>query len=240
MSSAALGSRRPRSRRQERRADRSTHCGSARSQLVGPECEITSERTGVVADRRGARIPATRFQRPVEGTDRDARRREAVATEGAREQRHPNSYRHPRPGVEPAHGACLRFGVPGHGEARSTARSVGPKEARVPSGAGRVAPRGRPSGPSGSPSGRGLVGSLPCNAARGRRQLQRARRRGRMGPPLRRGRLLSSHRRRRAGAPGMLVPDDGISMAERVAAEVGYVSVELPFARGRITGPPAP
>jgi endonuclease/exonuclease/phosphatase family metal-dependent hydrolase len=33
-------------------------------------------------------------------------------------------------------------------------------------------------------------------------------------------------------------PDGGVSMAERVAAELGYASVELPFARGRITAPP--
>jgi endonuclease/exonuclease/phosphatase family metal-dependent hydrolase len=49
---------------------------------------------------------------------------------------------------------------------------------------------------------------------------------------------------RRIGADVLVLqecwfPDDGISMAERVAAELGYVSVELPFARGRITGPPA-
>ena len=33
-------------------------------------------------------------------------------------------------------------------------------------------------------------------------------------------------------------PDGGLSMAERVATELGYDSVELPFARGRITAPP--
>src|ERR1700688_469667 len=34
-------------------------------------------------------------------------------------------------------------------------------------------------------------------------------------------------------------PDGAVSMAERVAAQMGYVVAELPFARGRIAAPPA-
>jgi endonuclease/exonuclease/phosphatase family metal-dependent hydrolase len=48
---------------------------------------------------------------------------------------------------------------------------------------------------------------------------------------------------RRIGADVLMlqecwIPDGGTSMAARVAAELGYVSVELAFARGRITAPP--
>jgi len=48
---------------------------------------------------------------------------------------------------------------------------------------------------------------------------------------------------RRIGADVLMlqecwVPDGGLSMAQRVAADLGYVSVELAFARGRITAPP--
>src|ERR1700684_650264 len=32
-------------------------------------------------------------------------------------------------------------------------------------------------------------------------------------------------------------PDDGVSMAETVARQLGYVAVELSFARGRIVAP---
>jgi endonuclease/exonuclease/phosphatase family metal-dependent hydrolase len=49
---------------------------------------------------------------------------------------------------------------------------------------------------------------------------------------------------RRIGADVLMLqecwfPDDGVSMADRVATALGYTSVELAFARGRITGPPA-
>jgi len=49
---------------------------------------------------------------------------------------------------------------------------------------------------------------------------------------------------RRIGADILMLqecwfPDGGVSMAERVATELGYTSVELAFARGRITAPPS-
>ncbi len=48
---------------------------------------------------------------------------------------------------------------------------------------------------------------------------------------------------RRIGADVLVLqeswfPDGGVSMAAHVASELGYVSVELQFARGRITAPP--
>ncbi len=48
---------------------------------------------------------------------------------------------------------------------------------------------------------------------------------------------------RRIGADVLMLqeswfPDGGVSMAQRVADELGYVSVEQVFARGRITAPP--
>ncbi len=101
---------------------------------IGPGAGVRRDdrEDGLCRGRPGRKAAACRGPEDEEGADRSAHRRGAVATQRTREQRHPNSYRHSWPGVEPAHARCPRFPV-----SRAQRPPIDRGERRPDSGSGR-------------------------------------------------------------------------------------------------------